>query len=61
MKVFVVLSCIALAVAKPQGYSYNQPSSNFGGSHSTGISAPSIGLSTPSAGKLIMKFFYFFK
>lgn len=50
MKVFVVLSCIALAVAKPQGYSYNQPS-NFGGSHGSGISAPSIGLSTPSAGK----------
>lgn len=30
MKVFVVLSVLALAAAKPQGYSYNQPS--FGGS-----------------------------
>ncbi|XP_031624467.1 leucine-rich repeat extensin-like protein 5 isoform X2 [Contarinia nasturtii] len=48
MKVFVVLSCIALAVAKPQGYSYNQPSSSsFGGSHNFGVSAPSVGLSTP--------------
>lgn len=47
MKVFVVLSCIVLAVAKPQGYSYNQPSS---GSHSSGISAPSFGLSAPASG-----------
>ncbi|XP_031636817.1 mucin-19-like [Contarinia nasturtii] len=38
MKLFVVLSCIALAVAKPQGYSYNQPSSGI--SVSSG-SAPS--------------------
>lgn len=51
MKVFVVLSCIALAVAKPQGYSYNHPAPNFGG-QSHGVSAPSIGLSAPSTGKL---------
>lgn len=26
MKLFVVLTCIAMAVAKPQGYAYNEPS-----------------------------------
>lgn len=43
MKVLVVLSCITLAIARPEaGYSYNQPS----------FSAPSVGLNTPSFGKL---------
>lgn len=40
MKVFIVLSCIALAVAKPQGYAYNQPSSSGVGA---GLSAPGTG------------------
>lgn len=55
MKVFVVLSCIALALAKPQGYSYNQPSGSLGSS-SSGLSAPSFGLSAPGSGKIIHKY-----
>lgn len=48
MKVFVVLSVLALAAAKPQGYSYNQPS--FGGSSLSGASSNSFGQSGSSNG-----------
>lgn len=35
MRAFVLLSCLALAAARPEaGYSYNRPSS--GGGHSSG-------------------------
>lgn len=49
MKVFIVLSCIALALAKPQGYNYNAPS-NGASAPSIGVSAPAIGLSAPLTG-----------
>lgn len=43
MRVIIVLSCLVLAYAKPQGYTYNAPS--------VGHSAPAISLSAPSFGK----------
>lgn len=52
MKVFVVLSAVmALATAKPQGYSYNQPS--FGGSSLSGSSSNTFSHSGSSGGVLL--------
>lgn len=51
MKTFIILSCLVLAYAKPQGYQYNQPAvkSSFVGSSSN--VSPSLSLTVPSFGK----------